>query len=102
MRNSVSVIGAAFFAVMAVLIPTSGRAQVLSGSIVGQVLDTTNAGIPGALVRITHRETNQSRIATTNNEGEYSFQSLPGGIYDIAMNKDGFQSFKADAVRLTV
>ena len=86
----------------AVLLSPSTRAQVLSGSIVGQVLDTTSAGVPGASVRITHRETNQSRATVTNASGEYGFQSLPGGPYDVFISKDGFQTFKADAVQLTV
>src|ERR1044071_712243 len=85
----------------AILISIPARAQVLNGSIVGQVLDTSNAGVPGATVRLTHRETNQSRMATTNTSGEYSFQSLPGGSYEVAISKEGFQTFHAQSVALT-
>src|SRR5215204_5166007 len=81
-------------AVLAIFTAVSSYAQVLSGSIVGQVLDTTSAGVPGASVRLTHRETNQSRTAVTSGSGEYAFQSLPGGVYDIAITKEGFQTFK--------
>src|SRR3954447_22718627 len=89
-------------AVLAVFTTVPLRCQVLSGSIVGQVLDSTSAGVPGASVRLTHRETNQSRATTTSSAGEYSIQSLPGGLYDIVITKEGFQTFKADAVPLTV
>src|SRR4051794_1102710 len=88
--------------ILAVLTVSSTYAQVLSGSIVGQVLDTTSAGVPGASVRITHRETNQVRTTVTNTSGEYSLQSLPGGAYDIVIIKEGFQTFKAESVPLTV
>ena len=60
------------------------NAQVLSGSIVGQVVDTTGAGVPSAEIRLTHRQTNQVRTTLTSPTGEYSMQSLPGGTYDIA------------------
>ena len=88
-------------AVLAVFCSAAIHAQVLSGSIVGQVLDTTSAGVPGASVRITHRETNQTRNAVTNASGEYAVQSLAGGVYDIVITKDGFQTFKADSIPLT-
>ena len=88
--------------ILAILTACSATAQVLSGSIVGQVLDTSNAGVSAASVRITHRETNQSRSTVTSAYGEYAFQSLPGGAYDIVISKEGFQTFKADSVALTV
>src|SRR6266403_1689812 len=77
------------------------RAQVLSGSIVGQVADTSGGVVPGATVRITHRETNQSRVATTNTAGDYSFPTLPGGTYDVLISKPGFQTFTAQGVEVT-
>src|SRR5689334_13143868 len=95
-----------FFAVVGVTLGifllSPVKAQVLSGSIVGQVLDTTRAGVPGAMVRIIHRETNQSRSVVSDASGEYAFQSLAGGAYDILVTKEGFQTFKADGVPLTV
>lgn len=99
MRNRCLVLRTVILAAFAL---STSNAQVLSGSIVGQVTDTTGAGVPTATVRVTHRETNQSRTAVTSASGEYSFQSLPGGAYDVAVSKDGFQTFKADAVPLTV
>jgi hypothetical protein len=87
---------------LAALSLSAAQAQVLSGSIVGQVLDTTGAGVPTASVRLTHRETNQVRTTVTTAAGEYSMQSLAGGTYDIVVSKDGFQTFKADAVPLTL
>ena len=69
--------------------------QVLTGSIVGQVVDASGAAVPDASIRITHRETNTSRGTVTNAAGEYSFPSLPGGLYDVAIQKAGFQSFTA-------
>lgn len=72
---------------------SQASAQALYGSIVGNVTDSSNAAVPGATVRITHQETNQSRQSVTNEVGGYNFPTLPGGSYDVAVSKEGFQTF---------
>ncbi len=59
------------------------------------VTDASKAPVPGAAVRITNRETNQSRSAATNESGGYSFPTVPGGTYDVTVSKEGFQTFTA-------
>lgn len=76
-------------------------AQVLFGSIVGQVSDTSGAGVPDATVRLTHRQTNQTREATTNASGDFSFPSLAGGAYDVTVSKQGFQGYSAQGISVT-
>ena len=56
----------------ALLLPRTGQAQVLYGSIVGNVTDSSGAPIPGATVTIINNETNQSREAVTSTSGTYS------------------------------
>ena len=55
----------ALFAVGSAL-PPPGDAQVLYGSIVGNVEDSSGATLPGATVTITSQETNLTRTAVTN------------------------------------
>lgn len=64
-------------------LPSSLRAQVLYGSLVGNVTDQTGAAIPGATVTITHRETGASRDAVTDGTGAYRFPTLQSGNYTI-------------------
>src|SRR3954453_20327856 len=80
---------------------TPAQAQVLNGSIVGQVADSSSAIVPGATVRITQRETNQTRVATSSSAGDFNFPTLPGGVYDLVITKDGFQTFSARGVDVT-
>src|SRR5262249_23033058 len=87
---------------IALVLPLSGQAQVLYGSIVGDVTDTSNAPIAGAMVRITHTETNQSRQLTTNQAGGYSFPIIPAGTYEVTITKDGFQTYTSRNVVVTV
>ena len=42
---------------LATMLPDPARAQVLYGSIVGNVADTTKAAVPGATVTIIQKET---------------------------------------------
>ena len=54
-------------------------AQVLYGSVAGTVEDSTGAVVPGATVTVTDQATNQSRQATTTNDGTYVIPDLPAG-----------------------
>src|ERR1043166_488231 len=85
-------------AVLTLMLVVPSHAQVLYGSIVGQVADTTGAIVPGAAVKITQRETNQSRESTSGVTGDFNFPSLPGGTYDVVVSKQGFQTFTSKGV----
>src|SRR5579885_880762 len=71
------------------------NAQVLYGSIVGNVIDASNASVPGAVVRLTQIETNQTRELVTNSSGAYLYTDAPAGTYRVTITKEGFQSFTA-------
>src|SRR5215510_6039722 len=67
-------------------------AQILYGSLVGNVRDPSDAPIPSAKVTITNALTNRTRTTTTNDLGSYSFSTLQPGTYDLAVTKEGFRS----------
>ena len=69
------------------------NAQVLYGSIVGNVTDSSAASIPGAVVKLTQTETNLSREIVTNASGAYIYNDAPAGTYQISISKEGFQAF---------
>jgi len=58
--------GLCFALVLVLLPPNEAQAQVLYGSIVGNVTDASDAAIVGATVTLTNKETNLSRETTTN------------------------------------
>lgn len=90
------------FCLMLIAGSLCANAQVLYGSMVGNVQDSSDAQIPGALVVITHRETGQSRQTTTNDSGAYSFTSIPSGAYDVKVNKAGFATATVNEVPVTI
>src|SRR4051794_18359607 len=66
----------------------SAHAQVLFGSMVGNVSDASGASIPGAAVKITQTATNQVFNTTTNESGGYTVANLPAGTYQVEITKE--------------
>ena len=66
------------------------NAQVLYGSIIGNVKDSSDAVIAGAKVTIINTDTNQSREALTNEMGSYDFPTISPGSYKVRVTKPGF------------
>src|SRR5579883_3306037 len=73
-----------------------------SGSVVGQVVDQSNAAIPGAEVKLLDESTNSVQTATTNDAGRYVFINVAPGTYDITVSKDGFTTFKVNRQQVQV
>src|SRR5215831_14420935 len=94
--------GALLAAVCMVSVSPRAAAQVLYGSIVGDVTDSSSAPVPGAAVKITNTQTGESRSSITNDSGGYSFPTVPSGTYDVTVTKDGFQTFSARRLSVTV
>lgn len=88
---------------LAVLLASAdSRAQVLYGSLVGNVTDATGGAIPGAEVTVTHQGTNQSRHSVTNEVGTYEFPTIPTGNYTIKVIMPGFKEFVRTNVPVTL
>jgi hypothetical protein len=68
------------------------EAQVLYGSIVGNVTDNTGAALPGATVTITHAQTGTAREAITDGTGAYRFPTLQPGAYTVDVKLEGFSN----------
>ena len=59
-------------------IAPESRAQVLYGSLVGNVKDASDAAIPDAKVTVKEMETGLSREASTGEAGQYLFPDTSG------------------------
>jgi len=82
--------------------PSRCDAQVLYGSIVGNVTDPTGAAVPGATVTIKQNETNWSRSGTTSDAGLFTFGTVPAGTYEIRISKSGFREFVSTDVPVAI
>ena len=69
-----------------------------TSAIVGQVTDSTGAGIPGATVTIANHASGARRAAKTDDEGRFNFPQLQPGAYSIKVEAAGFEPQQNDAV----
>ncbi|MGH9161352.1 MAG: carboxypeptidase-like regulatory domain-containing protein, partial [Vicinamibacteraceae bacterium] len=76
----------------------SSEAQVLYGSIVGAVHDSSAAAVPGATITATHRETNLVLTAVSNDAGTYTIVNALPGSYDVRIQLQGFRPFEKTGV----
>jgi hypothetical protein len=80
----------------------SARAQVLYGSIVGNVTDATGAALPGATIVIAQTETTLQREVVTDAAGAYNFTAVPSGTYTVTITMTGFRTFTRRDVPLSL
>ena len=64
-----------------------------SGGITGTVTDANGAVIPNATVTATQVGSNNTSTGVTSSDGEFSFASLPPGVYSVAVTSNGFQRY---------
>src|SRR5712664_352937 len=73
-----------------------------TGNIVGVVTDATGAALPNATITATNAGTNAQRTTTSNSSGQYRFDLLPVGVYNIKGEASGFSSAEAKDIQLLV
>ena len=69
----------------------SVNAQVLAGSVVGAVQDSSGGAIVGAAIALTNVGTSQSYAAKTDEAGRYTFSSVAPGTYTLKLTQKGFK-----------
>jgi outer membrane receptor for ferrienterochelin and colicins len=70
----------------------------------GTVKDQTGASIAGASVVLRNNATGLERTVTTNSDGEFSFNNLGAGNFELIVTADGFQReiVKADSSNIQI
>ena len=84
------------------LVGITASAQTPTGSIEGVITDPGKAVVAGATVTLTSTATGQSFTATTNEEGFFTFRSLPPGTYSIRVEAKGFSTATAENIVVQV
>ena len=80
------------FVSLSLLCCWSVAAQTTSTSIVGTVVDASGAVLPGAKVTALNTRTAQKRADTSSSTGDFSFQLLDVGVYDVTVEANGFKT----------
>lgn len=68
----------------------TGNAQSTFGSIAGTVVHASGATVTGASITVKNTTDNTTRVAVSNDAGEYEALNLRPGSYEIVAAKEGF------------
>ncbi|MGH9328776.1 MAG: TonB-dependent receptor domain-containing protein [Terriglobia bacterium] len=86
----------------ALLSMPAAYAQMVSGTIVGTISDTSGAVVPAAEITVTETSTGVKRAVTADSNGYYSVPNLPPGTYSVSASKEGFSTQVRTGVSLFV
>jgi|SRR5579871_1420920 len=77
-------------------------AQRATALLTGSVKDASGAVVPGAKVSLKNSETNVTTVTSTGKEGDYVFNLVPIGIYEVTVEQAGFDKYVRKGIRLEV
>ena len=84
------------------LVPALAHAQFDSGTVLGRVVDQSEATAPGTSVTLTNVATGQQAVAVTDASGGYQFLNVRVGTYRLEAALSGFVTAAAPEVVVTV
>ena len=76
----------------------SASFAVVGGSISGSIKDPSGGAIPGASIALVNLDLTTEYKATTDEQGNYSFPSLPVGRYELTITATGFKALRRTGV----
>jgi hypothetical protein len=81
----------------------AAAAQSLTGTIIGQVRDSSGAVLPGATVTITSpAQPSGPRSVVTDARGAYRFTQLAPGNYELVVTLSGFSNYQEQGLRVAL
>jgi len=85
-----------------ILIAPGARAQMVGGTISGDVVDPAGSAVARAEVVIRNDETGSERKFVTADGGAFSAPSVAVGVYTVTVSRDGFAPLSRTGIGLTV
>jgi hypothetical protein len=95
-------LAATLLGLLIALFSAVGQAQVVTGSITGQVLDPSKAAVPGATVAATNVESGARKTTTTGSSGYFTISFVTPGTYTVSVNAQGFKTLTQKGVEVSV
>jgi hypothetical protein len=85
----------------ALVLVKPAQAQLLQGSITGNVTDANQAAVVAARIAATDQQTNFTRDTVTNSSGVYNLPTLPPGTYTVTVTAPSFQTTTVTGVTVS-
>ncbi len=83
---------------LAFLVSAQLFSQTFRGGVAGTVTDASGAVIAGAAVKLVNPDTGLTRDTPSSSAGEFVFQDLPLGNYDITVTQPGFDTVHVSGI----
>ena len=90
----------AWIALAAWLAPAAAIGQTTTGTILGDVKDSTGGSLPGVTVTAVNQANGLTREAVTDELGNYRFSAMPAGLYTVKASLTGFKEASRADVRV--
>lgn len=84
------------------LFAASAFAQSNTGSLVGTVVDQTNAAVSGANITIIDNATGRERTITASGEGTFTAPQLEVSTYTVKITAPGFKTYTATELKIDI
>jgi Carboxypeptidase regulatory-like domain len=100
--RALAIPGSLLFLIALILGSRFAQAQLVGGTIAGEVVDPTNASLDHATVIIRNEETGTERSLTTGSDGAFSAPSIPVGVYTVSVTHEGLSPLNRTGIALAV
>lgn len=84
------------------VLTSSISAQVITGTILGTIRDSSGGAIPAARITVTNTGTNVSTTSQSSAAGEFTIPLLPPGQYKVEVEAEGFRTFRKTGIQLAI
>src|SRR4030081_2726957 len=89
-----------FACLLRVAVPVN--AQVLYGTLTGNITDSTGAALPGARIEASNIATGLKKEVTTDDRGAYLFNDLQPGTYNVTISATSFGTLRQENIDISV
>jgi hypothetical protein len=83
-------------------VPTWSQSKAVNATLSGRVADPNGAPVPGARVSLDNPESSFHREFVTPDSGQFTFTLIPPDQYSIRVEKEGFSTYRAPDIILSV
>jgi outer membrane receptor protein involved in Fe transport len=89
-------------ALFAMTIPALFGQGETTGSITGVIRDASGATIPNATITLTNKDTGSKQVQTSSGDGQFNFNALNLGNYELSVEAAGFRKFVQESIVIHV
>ena len=89
-------------ALIGLVAPEAAKAQVLYGSVVGTIQDSSGAVVPSAQVSVRNTGTGQIQETESGVTGSFTLSNVLAGTYEFSVSAEGFRGYTQEGLDVSV